>query len=197
MIPSFTSENAKTVVGLGDRDVRRRDESCAAAERMALRADDDRRGAAVDRLEHLAHRVRVRDVLVERERDRRAHPLDIGAGAKARALAGEDDCSRAADVDEGLLKLADELRVERVAAFRARQRDPQHRAVTVDAKRAHGFSFRKEQGSVSLAARGTAAGFVPVNATRSARTRVVPSRTSRAGTAARSARTCGTVPAAQ
>ena len=151
MIPSFTSENANTVSGLGDRDVGGRDEACAAAERVTLHACDDRRGAPVDRLEHLPHRVRVGDVLVEREADRRTHPLDVGAGTEARALAGEHDGARAPDVDERLRELADQLRVERVAAIGPRQRDPQHGAVALDAERAHGLSFRKLQGSVSLA----------------------------------------------
>ena len=49
---------------LGDRDVRRRDEPGSAAQCVALHPRHDRRGAAVDRLEHRPQRVRVGDVLL-------------------------------------------------------------------------------------------------------------------------------------
>ena len=93
----------------------------AAAERVSLHARDDRRRAAVDRLEHRAQRVRVGDVLVVRELDRRAHPVDVGAGGEARPVAGEHDRAGAADVDERLRELGDERRVERVAPVGARE----------------------------------------------------------------------------
>ena len=69
MIPSLTSENAKTVSRADDRDVRRGHEPGATAERVTLHARDNRRGAVVDRLEHLPHRVRVGDVLVDGQAD--------------------------------------------------------------------------------------------------------------------------------
>ena len=71
MIPSFTSEKREHRVGRRDRDVGARDEAGAAAERVAVHAHDDRRRAAVDRLEH--HPVeaqRVLDVLLVAEVDR-------------------------------------------------------------------------------------------------------------------------------
>ena len=137
MIPSFTSENAKLRVRRGDRDVGRSDETCAAAERVPLHARDHRRRTLVDRLEHPPHRVRVRDVLVEGELGRRAHPVDVGAGAEARALAGEHDRTRAADVHERLCQLADQRGVERVAPVGTRQRDAQDVAVALDRQIRH------------------------------------------------------------
>ena len=69
MIPSFTSENAKTAFAVGDRDVGAGDQAGAAAERVALDPRDDGSGTAVDRLEHRAERVRVGHVGVEVELD--------------------------------------------------------------------------------------------------------------------------------
>src|SRR2546423_6279761 len=90
---------------------------------MTLHARDDRRGAAVDRLEHRAQSVRVRDVLLVREVDGGAHPVDVGARGEARSVSGEDYGAGATDTDERLGELGDERRVERVAAVRARGRD--------------------------------------------------------------------------
>src|SRR5581483_11109220 len=112
---------------------------------------------------HLPHRVGVGHVLLEREAHGRTHPLDVGARAEARAVAGEDDRVHASDVDECLRQLADQLSVERVAPVRSRERDAQDRVVALDAQRAHGLSLRNEHGSVSLPDRGTPAGFVLVN----------------------------------
>ncbi len=137
MIPSFTSENANTRVARRDRDVGRRDESRAAAERVALHARDHRRRTAVDRLEHPPQRVRIGDVLLVRETGGRAHPVDVRAGAEARPLAGENDRPRAADVDECLRELGDQLRVECVAPVRPRERDAQDRAVPLDGQCCH------------------------------------------------------------
>ena len=119
MMPSFTSENAKTRPFVGDRDVGARDEAGAAAERVALNARDDRSRAAVDRLQHPAQGVRVGDVRVEVEVDRGAHPLDVRAGAEARPVAREQHRSRLADVDERLGELGDQRGVEGVARLRA------------------------------------------------------------------------------
>ena len=69
-------------------------------------------------------RVRVGDVRVEVELDRGAHPLDVGAGAEARPVAGEQHGARIADVDERLRELRDQRRVEGVAGLRPRERDP-------------------------------------------------------------------------
>src|SRR5918996_4269495 len=73
---------------------RPRDESDAAAERVAVGADDHRGRAMVDRLEHLPEAARVLDVLLVAELDRGAHPLDVCPGAEALALAGEHDRAR-------------------------------------------------------------------------------------------------------
>ena len=68
----------------------------AAAERMAVDARHDRRRAAVDRLEEGAQPARVLDALVEGDAGRRAHPLDVAAGAERRPVAGEHDRARVA-----------------------------------------------------------------------------------------------------
>ena len=137
MIPSLTSENANTALLVGDGDVRAGNEAGAAAESVALDPRDDGRGAAVDRLEHAAERVRVGHVGVEVERDRRPHPLDVGAGAEARPFAGEQHGPGLAHVDERLGELGDQRRVEGVACLRPRQRDPQQVAVAIDPERCH------------------------------------------------------------
>ncbi len=63
-------------------------------------ADDDGRGAGVDRLHHRVQVGRVGDVLVVGQVDRRALPLDVRAGAEARAVTREEDEARVADVRE-------------------------------------------------------------------------------------------------
>src|SRR5438270_196567 len=100
---------------------------------MSLNAADDGRRATVDRLEHVAERVRLADVRLVVELDRRAHPLDVGAGREALPFAGQDDGAGPADVDERLGQLRDQLRVERVARLRSRERDAQDLALSVDA----------------------------------------------------------------
>ncbi len=57
-------------------------------------------GQRVDRVEHRAQPQRVGDVLVVRQLDRRAHPVDVRAGRERRAVAREHDRARVADVGE-------------------------------------------------------------------------------------------------
>ena len=121
----------------GDRDVRARDEPRAAAERVAVHDADDRRRARVDRLQHPVQAHRVLDVLLVREVDRGALPLDVGARAEARPLSGEDDRARVVDVRERFGELGDERGVERVAALWPRERHPQDAAVPFDAQGPH------------------------------------------------------------
>ena len=97
-----------------------------------MHADDDRRRALVDRLEHLAEPARVLDVLLVAQVDRRAHPLDVGAGAEALAVAREHDRARVADVGERLAQLGDQRGVERVAPLGPRERHAQERPVAFD-----------------------------------------------------------------
>ena len=137
MIPSLTSENANTARSWAIAMSAVGDEARAAAERMALDEGDHRRGAGVDRVEHAAQRVGVGDVLVVGEVDRLPHPLDVGAGAEARALAGEDDRPRLADVDECLRQLGDRGRVERVARLGPGEGDPEDVVVPLDPQRVH------------------------------------------------------------
>ena len=99
-----------------DRDVRAGDEAGTAAECVPPDARHDRRGAAVDGLEHAAQRVRVGHVRVVVEVDGGAHPLDVGAGAEARPVAGQHDGAGLADVHERRRELGDQRRVERRSA---------------------------------------------------------------------------------
>ena len=85
-----------------DRDVGCGHEAGAAAEGVALDERDHRSGTGVDRVEHPAQGVRIGEILVVGERGGPAHPLDVGAGAEARAVAGQHDRARLAHVDERL-----------------------------------------------------------------------------------------------
>ncbi len=120
-----------------DRDVGDRDEPAAAAEGVALHPHDDRRGARIDRLQHLPQPPRVLDVLLVGEVDRGAHPLNVRAGGEALSLAREDDHSRVPDVGESLGQLRDQLGVERIAPVGPRDGDPQDRPFVLGAERAH------------------------------------------------------------
>ena len=71
------------------------------------------------RVEHPVKTQRVLDVLVVAEVDRHALPLDVGAGAEARAVTGQDDDARIADVAERFVQLRDQLGVERIASLRS------------------------------------------------------------------------------
>jgi len=122
---------------LGKCDVGCRDEPCSSAERMPLDEDDHGRGARVHRIEHPAKCVRIGDVLVERERRRRTHPLDVGTRTEARAVAREHDRPGLADVHERLRELGDQSGIERVAGLGPAERDPQHVVVPLDPQRVH------------------------------------------------------------
>ena len=102
-----------------DHDVRASDEAAAAAERMAVHARHDRRRAGVDRLQHLPQPARVGDVLLVAELDRAAHPVDVGAGGEALALAGQQHRAHVvADRPERLGQLARSARRRRRCAAR-------------------------------------------------------------------------------
>ena len=123
---------AEDRVGSRHRDVAAGDEPRAAAEREALDASHDRRRARLDGFQHAIEPHRVLDVLVEGEVDRRALPLDVGAGAKAAALPGEHHAAGVADVGERVGERGDERRVECVVTFRAGERHAQDVPVAAD-----------------------------------------------------------------
>ena len=77
--------------------------------------------------------MRVLDVLLVAEVDRRALPLDVGSGAEALALAGQHHGARVAHVCEGVGQLANELRVESVSPLGLGDRDAKNRSITLDA----------------------------------------------------------------
>jgi dihydrodipicolinate synthase/N-acetylneuraminate lyase len=99
--------------------------------------DHHRSWAAVDRLAHPEEAEGVFDVLLVGQVDRGTLPLDVGPGAEAFALAGEDDGTRVSHVLERIGELSDEGRVEGVAPLWAREGHPQHGAVPLDSERAH------------------------------------------------------------
>ncbi len=121
----------------GHCDVGAGDEPAAAAQRVAVHLCDDGSGAAVDRLAHAVEAHGVLDVLVIREVDRGALPLDVRPGAEALAVAGEDDRAGISYVGEGLGELGDQCRVEGVPPLRARKSDAQDFFVSLYAQRAH------------------------------------------------------------
>jgi dihydrodipicolinate synthase/N-acetylneuraminate lyase len=128
---------AEDCVRGGDRDVGTGDEAAASPEGVAVHERDHGGRAPVDRLTHAVEAHRVLDVLLVREVDRRALPVDVGAGAEALALAGENDGTRVSYVREGIRQLGDESGVEGIAPLRAGQRHPQDGPVPLDAERAH------------------------------------------------------------
>ena len=112
-------------LGRGDRDVRDRDEPAATADRRSLHPREQRHRELVQPAEHLRQRAGVGDVLREAEIGHAAHPVEVRAGAEGVALAAKDDGARSGiDAAEEVAQLRDEVRVERVAHVRARERDP-------------------------------------------------------------------------
>jgi hypothetical protein len=107
-----------------------------------VNARDDGGGAGVDRLAHAVEPERILDVLVVREADGRALPLDVRSRAEALPLAGENDDPRVADVAERLRQLGDQPSVERITALGTGERDPKDGTVSLDAQRAHGRELR-------------------------------------------------------
>ena len=120
------------IVG-GNGDVGASGQSATAAEAVALDPGNDWSGTTVDGSEHPVQAERVLDVLLVAEVDRRALPVDVGAGAEALALTGQDHGPRVAHVGEGLCQLANELRVERVSSLGLVDRDAENRSISLDA----------------------------------------------------------------
>src|SRR5205823_9447570 len=79
---------------------------------------------------HFGEGARVGAVLFESEAGHAAHPFEVGAGAEGVTLALQhDDSRRALDLACRGGHRADELRVERVLAFRPRNGDARDRAL--------------------------------------------------------------------
>jgi dihydrodipicolinate synthase/N-acetylneuraminate lyase len=126
----------------GDRHVGARGQAASATERVAVDSRHDGRRAGVDRVEHPVEAHGVLDVLVVGEVDRRALPVHVRAGTEARPVPREHDRTGVADVRERVGELGDQRGVERVAALRAGQRDPENGAFPLDPKRAHPSELR-------------------------------------------------------
>src|SRR5262249_29978640 len=139
-------------------DVCAGDQPGSATERVALDADDDRRWTVVDRQEHAIQATVVLDVSVVAEVDRRALPLDVRTRAEARAVAGQDDCPRVADVLERVAERPDQGGVEGVPPLGARKRDAEDVPVALDADPAHS---RRSFSSSALTSRSTSASSCP------------------------------------
>jgi hypothetical protein len=97
----------------GDGDVDAGGQPRATAEGVPLDPRDDRRGAAPDRVEHPVEPAVVLDVLLVRELDRGALPLDVRARAERRPVARKHHDPRVADVGERFRERRDQLGVER------------------------------------------------------------------------------------
>src|SRR5262249_44126979 len=105
----------------------------------------------------LAHAVeleRVLDVLLVGQVDRRALPLDVGAGAERLTLPGEDDRASVADAGESPRHIRDQRRVEGVAPLRPCERDAQHVAVSFHSEPAHRSELRRRLGDVAISSCG-------------------------------------------
>ena len=109
-----------------------------AAERVSVDRRDNRRGTAVDRVEHPPERCRVGDVRLAVEVGRRAHPSDVRTRTEARPVARQNDRTGGADVDERLRELGDQGGVESVPRLRPCERDPEDVVVAFDPQRTHG-----------------------------------------------------------
>ena len=112
---------------LGDDEVGDGAQAHPATERRAMDARDHRRRTRVDGLEHLGHRHRVLLVALGVERHRGAHPVEVGAGAERRSVAGQDDRAKlarrfAGEQRERGPQLGDQRGVERVVDVRAVER---------------------------------------------------------------------------
>jgi len=81
-------------------------------------------GETVELAEEVGQRAGVLEVLIKRVVGHRAHPGEVSAGAERISLAPEHDtASIARHRIDGHTELRDELRVERVLHFGARQGD--------------------------------------------------------------------------
>ena len=105
-------------------------------------------GTAVDRTEHVRHRLGVAHVLVLAELERAAHPVHVGAAAERLALTGEDD-----DADGRLFP----ERQERVAKLRDQLGDVRAQAIALHALRGRGL-VEAIRGRVGVAGREHADG---------------------------------------
>ena len=82
--------------------------------------------AVIDRAKHVAHSLGVGDVCLERQIERGAHPIDIGAPAEDRAFTGEHDRAHIVgrgDARKDFVKLLDYLGIESIADLRPCKRD--------------------------------------------------------------------------
>ena len=127
-------EAERRVIGRHD-DVADRGQAGTAAKRCALHASDDGHGQAIQRQEHARHVAGVVQVLLKREARHAAHPVEVGAGAKRLACAGEHDHAHAAVGRHRIgppRELGDHAVVERVSDVGTVQREVLHAAVTTN-----------------------------------------------------------------
>ena len=101
----------------GDDDVAARDESDAAAVRRAVHARDGRLRQVVQRAHQFREALRIGAIVGFRQVRHAAHPVQVGAGGKRSAVAGEHDgADRGVFVELGqrVGEFVDQLVVERV-----------------------------------------------------------------------------------
>ena len=143
--PELDLREAEDGVGRGDGHVGTAHEPGAAPERVSLNPADDGGRARVDCLQHPEEPERILDVVVVGKVDRRALPVDVGAGAEAVAVPREDDRARVAGLGEGVGQLADQCRIEGVPPLWPRKGYSQQRPVTLDPQRTHALSLRRRR----------------------------------------------------
>ena len=121
-----------------DRDVAAGDEPDAAAKGRAVDPRDRRLGKIVERGQHRRQRARIGEILRARESSHALHPVQVGAGAKARARTGDDHGThvvRLAEMDERGRELGDRRLVERVVYFGPVEHQRRHRVLDGELKR--------------------------------------------------------------
>ena len=135
--PSLASDRQNFASRRADRDVARGDQTGASGEYRAVHARDGRLGKAVERRQHQRERLGVGEVLIVAVLRHALHPVEVGAGAERRAVAGEDDDAHLVILphgDERVVQLLDESIVERVAQLGPVERDACNAALLVDSE---------------------------------------------------------------
>src|SRR5467141_147691 len=110
-----------------DGDVAGGDQAGAAGERRAVHARDGRLGQAIERGEHVGKRPGIGEVFLVAVARHALHPVEIGAGAERRAVAGQhDDAGRFVSLELGktILQGCNERVVKCIADLGPVERDP-------------------------------------------------------------------------
>src|SRR6267378_2623510 len=123
-----------------DGDVAGGHQPRAAGEGRAVNARDGRLGQAIERGEHVGKRARIGEVLLVAAARHALHPVEVGAGAEHRAIAGQhDDAGRFVSLELGktILQGCNERLVKCIADLGPVERDPCDALFLLDQQIAH------------------------------------------------------------